>query len=254
MTHEDLLNVAEITSGRISRSTVFADFLAISAYTISNSFDPVHREQRQAALAAVFRNYRPEERRQFIKAFLELKRQIQLNVDYHRYRDLLGEVFMEIGPRRKGQDFTPPSIAKLVARISNAGSRALPEKGYFVVNESACGSGAIMLSAADEIDAAGLNPSYQMVAQMEDLDPRCVHMAYIQMSLYGIPAVIIRGDVLALEEFDRWYTPAYILFDWVWRGPMPFRPGRNRDDELLKMSVDPIYRAIRLMGKENHGK
>ena len=52
MTHEDLLNVAEITSGRISRSTVFADFLAISAYTISNSFDPVHREQRQAALAA----------------------------------------------------------------------------------------------------------------------------------------------------------------------------------------------------------
>ncbi len=138
--------------------------------------------------------------------------------------------------------------------IQHAGSRALPEKGYFVVNESACGSGAIMLSAADEIDAAGLNPSYQMVAQMEDLDPRCVHMAYIQMSLYGIPAVIIRGDVLALEEFDRWYTPAYILFDWVWREPMPFRPGRNRDDELLKMSVDPIYRAIRLMGKENHGK
>lgn len=204
MTHQDLLNVADITDGRISSGRVFTDFLAISAYTISNSFDPVHREQRQAAIEAVFRNYRPEERRQLINAFLELMKQIQLNVDCHRYQDLLGKAFMEIGPRGKGQDFTPPSVTKLMARITNRGSRALPEKGYFVVNESACGSGAITLSVADEIDAAGKNPSQQMVARMEDLDIRCVHMAYIQMSLYGIPAVIINGDTLALSEFSRW--------------------------------------------------
>lgn len=30
---------------------------------------------------------------------------------------------------------------------------------------------------------------------------------------------------------------------------MPFRPGRNADDELLKMATHPMYKAIR--GLEN---
>ncbi len=158
---------------------------------------------------------------------------------------------MEIAPRNKGQDFTPQGVSVLAARVSEAGRRPLPEKGYFVFDEPTCGSGAIMLSIADELCAAGMNPSQKMVVRMEDLDIRCVHMAYIQMSLYAIPAVIIHGDVLSLNEIGRWYTPAYILFDWIWREPMPFRPGRNRDDELLKMTLDPMYRAIRLLGRKD---
>lgn len=251
MTHKDLLEVAEITGGRIDRGKVFSDFLAIFACTISNSFDPVHREQRKEDLESVLRNYNPEERRRLNNAFRELMKQIQFNVDCGRYQDLLGRAFMEIAPRNMGQDFTPQCVSALVAKISEAGRRALPEKGYFVFNEPTCGSGAIMLSAADELRAAGMNPSQQMAVRMEDLDSRCVHMAYIQMSLYAIPAVIIYGNALSLNEMGRWYTPAYILFDWIWREPMPFRPGRNPDDELLKMTLDPIYRAIRLLGRKD---
>lgn len=250
MTHKDLLDVANITKGRIDRSKVFTDFLAICAYIISNSFDPVHLAQREAALEAVLRNYNLHECSQFNNAFHELIKQIKHNVDYHRYQDLLGRAFMEICPKNKGQDFTPPSIAELVAKITTRGKQVLPEEGYFFMDEPACGSGTIMLSAADEIDAVGLNPSFHLVARMEDLDIRCVHMAYIQMSIYGIPAVIIWGDVLSLKELGRWYTPAYIKYNWIWRKPMPFRPGRNQDDELLKMALEPMYRAIRLLGKK----
>ena len=41
----------------------------------------------------------------------------------------------------------------------------------------------------------------------QDIDIRCVWMAYIQLSLYGIPAVVIHGNTMNMEEWDRWYTP-----------------------------------------------
>lgn len=41
----------------------------------------------------------------------------------------------------------------------------------------------------------------------QDIDIRCVWMAYIQLSLYGIPAMVIHGNTLTMEEWDRWYTP-----------------------------------------------
>jgi len=33
-------------------------------------------------------------------------------------------------------------------------------------------------------------------------------MAYIQLSLYGNPAVIIHGNALTVEEWSHWFTPA----------------------------------------------
>lgn len=41
----------------------------------------------------------------------------------------------------------------------------------------------------------------------QDIDIRCVWMAYIQLCLYQIPAVVIHGNTLTLEEWSRWYTP-----------------------------------------------
>ena len=33
-------------------------------------------------------------------------------------------------------------------------------------------------------------------------------MAYIQLALYNIPAVIIHGNTLTVEEWSHWFTPA----------------------------------------------
>ena len=41
----------------------------------------------------------------------------------------------------------------------------------------------------------------------QDIDIRCVWMAYIQLSLYGIPAVVIHGNTLTMETWSQWYTP-----------------------------------------------
>ena len=92
----------------------------------------------------------------------------------------------------------------------------------------------------------GINPSEQLVIQASDLDISCVQMTYIQLALYGVPAVVIRGDVLTLQEYDRWYTPAYLLGKWVWRAPQPFGTRMNESDERLKMLEEPMYAAFRL--------
>ena len=48
-----------------------------------------------------------------------------------------------------------------------------------------------------------------------DIDPRAVHMAYIQLALMHIPAVVVVGNSLSMEMREHWYTPAHILGGWT---------------------------------------
>lgn len=50
-----------------------------------------------------------------------------------------------------------------------------------------------------------------------DVDIRAVHMAYTQLALLHVPAVVIHGDTLSLEEYAHWHTPAHILGGWRFR-------------------------------------
>ena len=247
MTRKEILEIGNITRGRIRRHAVFTDFLEMSACMISSSFDPVHVQQRQASLKTLLQKYHPKEKAELYQAFLNLIEQICGNVDRGCFEDLLGPAFMELCPGGKGQDFTPPSLSMLLNELTVPDGQVLPECGYFTMNEPTCGAGCISLAFAGRIQELGWNPAQNLVVRAEDVDIRCVWMSYIQLSLYGIPAVIIHGDVLALKEYDRWYTPAYLLGKWVWRAPMSFAPGRNRNDELLKMADEPTYRAIRML-------
>lgn len=113
--------------------------------------------------------------------------------------------------------------------------------------EPSCGSGILCLEYAQMLFEQGFNPCNQVVIQAADLDKRRVHMTYIQLAFYGIPAVIVRGDSLLLKEYDRWYTPVYIWNNWIWREPLPFGSGRNKSDELQKMASEPWYATARML-------
>ena len=62
-----------------------------------------------------------------------------------------------------------------------------------------------------------MNYCTQLVVLATDIDLKCVYMCYLQLSLYGIPAVVIHGNTLTLEEWSRWFTPVYIAHGWAWR-------------------------------------
>lgn len=84
-----------------------------------------------------------------------------------------------------------------------------------------------------------------MVVTATDVDIKCVWMTYLQLSLYGIPAVVIHGNSLSMQEHSRWYTPVYILDGWVWRQTCGNDDKRYPEDEAFKRAADPMYAAIR---------
>ncbi|MGF6472662.1 hypothetical protein [Paraburkholderia youngii] len=56
-----------------------------------------------------------------------------------------------------------------------------------------------------------------MHATCIDIDPCCVHMAYVQLSLLHIPATVVHGNALSMEVWGTWHTPAHVLGGWTFR-------------------------------------
>lgn len=72
----------------------------------------------------------------------------------------------------------------------------------------------MIIALALEMQAAGINFQKCMHVVAQDLDQKAVHMAYVQLSLLHIPAVVIHGNTLTDETRSLWYTPAHILGGW----------------------------------------
>lgn len=245
----ELLHAADVTKGRIGSSVCFNDFLAYCALTLSNNSDPAHLEERKQQKEYLLKTYREPELQIFDQTLQLLAEEIVHNTNRGAYTDILGPVYTQFHPRSGPlkQDFSPPSVGMLLNRIAFQ-NKELPEKGYFTLTDPTCGSGSLCLAGAEKLLCEGFNPCEQLVVFASDLAIPCVHMTYLQLSLYGIPAVIVRGDTITLTEYDRWYTPMYLLRNWVWREPLSFVTGRNADDESLKMMTEPWYARARYLG------
>jgi len=247
-----LLKIAEITRGRISRPQTLSDFLAYCALLLSIRTDPVHSEQRSKSLERLKANYKKDEWEAFHQGLVDLCITFVRNIQVGRYEDLFAGPFTQVRATSRAlkQDFTPVDVGKLIGAISVSSNLSLPEKGFFSLGDHACGSGTLLLAGAQRIADTGYNPAEQLVIQAADLDARCVHMTYLHLSLYGIPAVVVHGNTITLNEYDRWYTPVYLWRKWIWRAPMPFGDSGYISDEKLKCFDEPIYGAYRYMEQQ----
>jgi len=128
--------------------------------------------------------------------------------------DILGTVFhkLDLHNKWKGQFFTPSQISRLMAEI--AGGDLLPKKGFITVSDPACGSGSLLLGTVCQQKQRNLDYQHHALFVAQDIDIRCVWMCYIQMYLFRIPAIVIHGDSLAVEEWEHWYTPGIYALDF----------------------------------------
>ena len=120
--------------------------------------------------------------------------------------DILGELFheLELHNQFKGQFFTPQHICDFMGKIALDDSKADVERlGFISCCEPACGSGAMVLGFARAMMDAELNYCSQLVVEATDIDLKCVHMTFLQLSLYGIPAIVIHGNTLTLLETEE---------------------------------------------------
>jgi hypothetical protein len=224
--------------------TVFSDFVELSALAISNGVDLSQHEAREKRYLDVVGKYKREEVERFPQMFGLLVESFEMRVQAMRkagaggfamasggLTDILGETYMmlELGNARAGQFFTPYHVSRLMAMMTiGDGGEAVKQDGFMRLQEPACGAGGMVIATAESLHDAGLNYQQAMHATCIDIDPCCVHMAYIQLSLLHIPAIVVHGNALTLDVWGLWYTPAHIMGGWRWK-----LERRQRERELL---------------------
>jgi len=53
-----------------------------------------------------------------------------------------------------------------------------------------------------------------MHAFAQDIDALACQMAYLTLSLCHVPAIVVHGNTISLEEWGHWVTPAHVLGRW----------------------------------------
>jgi len=96
-------------------------------------------------------------------------------------------------------------------------------------DEPACGGAGMVIAWAQCMLEAGLNPSQHLYSRCTDIDPMVADIAFVQLSLLGIPAEVITGNTLTLQVNCVRYTPVYYLNNWADR--LAFR---SRIDAMRK--------------------
>ncbi len=203
-------------SYRHSQWQVFSDFVEMGALSISNAVDLAQCEKREARYMEIVKRYKPDE----LAKFPEMLALLTLALD-EEMDDVLGRTFhdLELHNKWSGQFFTPYHLCRMMAKMTLADNveARIEERGFVSAMEPAAGSGAMVIALAQEMRDAGINYQRHLHITAVDVDPKCVHMAYLQFALLHIPAIIIHGNSLSLEEYGHWYTPAHIMDGWKWK-------------------------------------
>nr|BBF83637.1 N-6 DNA methylase [Enterobacter sp.] len=131
-----------------------------------------------------------------------------------KFHDFLGAIFMELelGDDRNGQYFTPYSVQSLMAKLLMPDvGETIRREGFVTVSDPASGAAGMIVAYAEYLLEAGYNPSEQMFGSCIDVDPIAADMAFIQLSLLGIPAEVVTGNTLTMQLHRVRYTPVYYI-------------------------------------------
>ncbi|MEN7463229.1 N-6 DNA methylase [Pantoea dispersa] len=209
---KQFVSVFRHTARHLRRWDVFSDFITLAASELDLA--TIRAPESMARCRKICERYRPEDIQDLHRLF-----GLMVSALEAKFHDFLGAIFMELelGDGRQGQYFTPYSVQSLMARMLMPGvQEAVKREGLFTLSEPTSGAGGMVVAVAECMLEAGLNPSEQMFASCIDIDPVAADMAFIQLSLLGIPAEVITGNTLTLTlKLSRVrYTPVYYANDF----------------------------------------
>ena len=187
--------------------------LAACAYSMAGGDRP---EVRVEELRRINERYRLEEIEELDRAFTAYIDEINGNP----FQDYLGKLYMEMdfGQTDIGQFFTPFHLTELMSDLTLGSlDSAIHEKGYVSVYDPACGGGATLIAAAEEIYKAGYNPQTFAWFEGQDLSRLTALMCYVQLCSLGLPGRVWIGDTLRMTQLDCFTTPAGMTPLWQWR-------------------------------------
>lgn len=163
--------------------------------------------QREEDYFHAIRGWTSEE----LQPFGDVLGQLILDMDAADYTDVIGpayEAFEGKGNKqRTGSFYTPPSLTDLIARLQTP-TAVWPERGPLTVHEPAGGSGGMLLALVRELRGLGAPPQSIRI-QTWDVNRLACDMAYLNLTLHGVPAEVVWGDTLRLEVSGSWRNVWY---------------------------------------------
>lgn len=205
---QQIISLINDISKYYSPHQVFSDWVEMYAISISNActlLNSALKQSREQKYLEIIKKYKEPEQ----SKFHELCGMLVLALE-HDMADVLGNVYMRLksGSKHTGQFFTPNHISRLAARLMPPVTDA---DGIIRFTEPTCGSGGMIIAYAKSLSEQGVNYQKKLEVIAQDIDYRCVHMCYVQLSLLGIKATVLRQNTLTLEEVPEdsmFLTPA----------------------------------------------
>lgn len=192
-----------------SISTVFSDFTTLALCSLAQPFyRSPNIEQRYKYIIS---QYNKEQAEEFSKLLAFLVMALE-----EKSQDFLGEVFMRLnlGNSSIGQYETPYTVSKFMAEINFSElemSQKIANNHLITLSEPCCGSGGMIITFAETMKEHNFNYQKRLYVEAIDIDEMSFMMAYIQLTLLGIPAKVIQGNTLTLKFQQVLYTPFYFL-------------------------------------------
>lgn len=225
---------------------VWADFIAMSAITISTAFDqegPTHDARIKEYMRTIQR-YSKADQQVFPKLFA-----VTVNaLDDEPDQDFFGELFMglDLGNHWKGQFFTPYSISRMLAEIQIEGLEAhIEKKGWVGIHDPCCGAGSLLIAARNVMVRKEMSPTTALyVAQ--DIDRTAALMCYIQLSLLGCAGYVVVADSLCNPLAGHGSSP--LLIDPKAGQEVWLMPALYDETWCMRIQWERIKLALELMG------
>lgn len=195
------------------RHQVFEDFVSCSVIALQNALSFCEkREQKYLRIVARY------EKKDVVR-MAELLAHVVNGLD-DSPGDFLGQVFMqlELGDKYRGQFFTPWDVGIMMARmqLGNVADN-FADKPFITLAEPACGAGCMALAFAAVLRDAGYSPHRYLWVSATDIDPLAAGMAYIQLTLCGVPGEVVIGNSLCDERRRVLHTFAHYQGNWPGR-------------------------------------
>lgn len=205
---DKIIKTIQSMSGKYGVYEIFADWVQMMALGFANQVQ--FSQKRENDYIDMMKKYDKHEQLRLIEMFAWLTEWADSEMT-----DMLGYIYMhlELGSKRHGQFFTPYNICRMMAQMQEY------KDELYEVNEPTCGAGGNIIALAEAMKDQGINYQWYLKATCQDIDIKAVYMAYVQMTLYGIPAICFQSDTLldpSGKESSTGYMPTfgYILNQW----------------------------------------
>ncbi len=225
-----IIKLMKFANGKYKINEIFRDLVALEAYFIL--FSQIDSKEYKDKFNNIIIKYNLYEQQKIWEILLEIT-----NL-YNKQRteiDILGNIYnkLELKNDRIGQFLTPTKLSTLIDECSIKNNKesiikTIEKNGFITLHEPSCGAGGTILECLRTIREIGYKPSKVVFVNCWDIDVFSTYMTYVQLSMYDIPAIIINGDTLLLDEKFALYTPQYYIGNWERKGVNKIIRGKNK--------------------------